>query len=71
MLNILSTSYAVSLILQTQNDKLDTKIKPINNLKTSNNKVVASINSFFEKLAALSNKINEDTAKLNTRSSQH
>ncbi|VVC44102.1 Hypothetical protein CINCED_3A014587 [Cinara cedri] len=51
-------------------DKLDSLIKAVNDLKTSNNKLVSSINSLFDKVATITNKINGHSAQLNTLSSE-
>jgi len=51
-------------------NKLDILIKSVNDLKISNNKLVTSINSLSEKLATLTNKVNDHSAQLNTLSSQ-
>lgn len=51
-------------------DKLDTLIKSVNDLKISNNKLVSSINSLSEKVATITNKVNDHSAQLNTLSSK-
>jgi len=51
-------------------NKIDALIKSVNELKTTNNKLVTSINSLSEKLAALTKKVNDHSTQLNTLSSQ-
>jgi len=51
-------------------DKLDTLIKSVNDLKTSNYKLVTSINSLSEKVATITNKVKDHSSQLNTLSSK-
>lgn len=51
-------------------EKLDTLIKSVNDLRTSNNKLVSSINSQFDKVATITNKINGHSTQLNTLSTE-
>jgi TolA-binding protein len=51
-------------------DKLDTLIKAVNDLKTSNNKLISSINSLSEKVVSITNKVNNHSAQLNNLSSE-
>lgn len=56
--------------LTNMEDKIDTLIKSVNDLKTSNYKLVTSINSLPEKVAAITNNVNDHSPQLNTLSSK-
>lgn len=51
--------------------KIDVLTKSVNDLKTSNGKIIASINSLTEKLTSLTRKVNEHTTNVSQLSSQN